>query len=225
MAIPSPYATFAAGILTAFTPCCLPVLPPLLSGSVGHRLRPLAIVAGSVLSFTAIGVVTGYLGMLAPETLRAPAFVTVIVFGAVLADDDLHAAYAAYASRLSGRADGVAERADSGGHPLAGGVILGCLLGVLWLPCVGPILGAVLAYASTTGGVAESGLLLFSYGAGFGVPLLGVAYGSKVAGSRLRGRLPGVEHTRTVRRLAGYALLASGVGLLFELDKVILSSL
>ena len=80
MAIPSPYATFAAGILTAFTPCCLPVLPPLLSGSVGHRLRPVAIVAGSVLSFTAIGVVTGYLGMLAPETLRAPAFVTVIVF-------------------------------------------------------------------------------------------------------------------------------------------------
>lgn len=224
MAVPSLSASFAAGALTVLTPCCLPVLPPLLSGSVGHRLRPPAIVAGSVLSFTLIGVATGYLGLLAPETLRAPAFLTIVAFGAVMADDDLHAVYSRYASRAAGWADGLAVPAAEG-RPLVGGFLLGTLIGVLWLPCVGPILGAVLAYASTTGSVAESGLLLFVYGAGFGTPLVAVAYGGRVAGDRLRERLPGMERTRTVRRLAGYLLLASGLALLFELDKVLLSQL
>lgn len=222
MAVPTLSAALIAGALTVLTPCCLPVLPPLLSGSVGHRLRPVTIVAGSILSFTLIGIATGYLGLLAPDSLRAPAFLTIVVFGAVMADDDLHAIYSRYASRVSGIAAGLSTARD-GRHPLVGAFALGLGLGVLWLPCVGPILGAVLAYASTTNSVTQSGLLLGSYGVGFGLPLLGVAYGGKAAGGRLRDRIPGLESTRHVRRLAGYLLILSGVALLFDIDRVFLS--
>jgi cytochrome c biogenesis protein CcdA len=224
MAAVSFLASFAAGAVTVFTPCCLPVLPPLLSGSVGHRLKPLAIVGGSVVSFTLVGLLTGYLGTLTSDSLRAPAFLVIIAFGAVMADDDLHEAYAATASKISGRVDGISVL-SSAAHPLAAGFTLGLVIGILWLPCVGPVLGAVLAYAGTTGDVSQSGLLLFSYGAGFGLPMLGVAYGSKVAGGRVRDALPGVEQTETVRRLAGYLLLLSGVALLFQLDRVLLSNI
>jgi cytochrome c-type biogenesis protein len=224
MALPTLSAALLAGLLTVLTPCCLPVLPPLLSGSVGHSLRPLTIVAGSVTSFTAIGVAIGYLGLLAPDSLRIPAFVTIIAFGAVMADDDLHAAFSKYASRASGAVSGLSG-ASGDRYPLVGAFALGLGLGVLWLPCVGPVLGAVLAYASTTGSVTRSGMLLFSYGVGFGIPLLGVAYGGKAAGGHLRDRLPGMEQTRNVRRLAGYVLLTSGVALLFDLDRALLSLL
>ena len=222
MSVPTLTAALAAGVLTVLTPCCLPVLPPLLSGSVGHSLRPVTIVSGSILSFTAIGVVTGYLGVLAPDALRLPAFVAIVAFGAVMADDDLHAVYSKYASRASGVVAGLSV-GDSKRHPLASAFAIGLGLGVLWLPCVGPVLGAVLAYASTTNSVAQSGLLLGTYGVGFGIPLLAVAYGSKVAGTRLRELLPGLEDTRHVRRLAGYVLVLSGVGLLFGLDRAFLT--
>jgi len=223
MAAVSLLASFAAGAMTVLTPCCLPVLPPLLSGSVGHRLKPLTIVAGSVVSFTLVGLLTGYLGTLTSDSLRAPAFLVIIAFGAVMADDDLHEAYAATASKISGRVDGIGFHSSTA-HPLAAGFTLGLVIGILWLPCVGPVLGAVLAYAGTTGDIVQSGFLLFSYGVGFGLPMLGVAYGSKAAGGRVRRVLPGVEQTETVRRLAGYLLLLSGVALLFELDRVLLSA-
>ena len=41
-----------------------------------------------------------------------------------------------------------------------------------WTPCVGPILGAILALASTTGSVAQGTLLLLSYSAGLMLPFL-----------------------------------------------------
>ncbi|MFW5918077.1 MAG: cytochrome c biogenesis protein CcdA, partial [Haloferacaceae archaeon] len=90
-------AVFVAGTLTALTPCCLPMLPPLLAGSAGHRLRPVSIVAGSIVSFTALGILTSTLGNLTPETLRLPFVVLIVAFGAVLADDDLHEAYTTHA--------------------------------------------------------------------------------------------------------------------------------
>lgn len=223
MAAVSLLASFAAGAMTVLTPCCLPVLPPLLSGSVGHRLKPLTIIAGSIVSFTLVGLLTGYLGTLTSDSLRAPAFLVIIAFGAVMADDDLHEAYAATASKISGRVDAIGFLSSTA-HPLAAGFTLGLVIGILWLPCVGPVLGAVLAYAGTTGDISQSGLLLFSYGVGFGLPMLGVAYGSKVAGGRVRRALPGAEQTETVRRLAGYLLLLSGVALLFQLDRVLLST-
>ena len=225
MELPTVAGVFLGGVVTVFTPCCLPMIPPLLSGSVGHRLRPPAIVAGSVVSFTAVGVVVGALGALSPDVLRAPAFVVVIAFGAVMADDDLNDWFGEKTARLSSAGARTADVFDTGARPVASAFILGLLLGVVWLPCVGPVLGAVLAFAAVEGDVATSGFLLFVYGVGFGLPLLGVAYGGKYGGRRLLDGLGSLGREGVLRRFAGYVLVATGVAFLFELDRVLLSAL
>lgn len=225
MAFSTLSVVFVAGAATILTPCCLPLLPPLLSGSAGHRLRPMAIVSGSLVSFTGLGVAVGTLGSFSPDALRTPAFIVIIAFGAVMFDDDLHRIYSSYTSRLSGTVTGRVHALDGGDHPITSAFALGALLGVVWLPCVGPVLGAVLAYAATAGAAAESGVLLFVYGLGFSVPLLTVAYGGRIAGRSLADSIGLLGRGDAVRRVVGAVLLASGVGLLFEFDRVLLSAL
>ncbi len=225
MDIPGLSVVFLAGIATILTPCCLPLLPPLLAGSVGHRLRPLAIVTGSLTSFTALGLLVGTLTAFSPDALRTPAFLVIIAFGAIMVDEDLHRLYSTYSSKLAGRATVRVTALDEQRHPLLSAFVLGLALGLIWLPCVGPVLGAVLAYAAAGGGTADSGLLLFTYGVGFAMPLLGVAYGAKVAGKPLQERVTALNRPDVIRRVIGIVLLLSGVALLFDLDRLMLSLL
>ncbi|ODR83203.1 cytochrome C biogenesis protein CcdA [Haladaptatus sp. W1] len=222
---PSVVAVFFAGVVTILTPCCLPMLPPMLAGSVGHRFRPLSIVFGSISSFTALGVATGFFGGLSPDALRGPLMAVMIAFGAVMADDDIHEVYSTYASKVAGRATEAVALVDERDRPLASAFLLGLLLGVVWLPCVGPILGGVLAYVGTTGDVSRSASLLFVYGLGFSVPLLGVAYGSKRGGRALADTVMRGWRPVQFRKVAGYVLVVTGVAMLFDIDKLVLSLL
>ncbi|GAB3317205.1 cytochrome c biogenesis CcdA family protein [Haloplanus salinarum] len=218
---PSTVAVFFAGVLTILTPCCLPMIPVLVVGANGHRLRPVLIVAGSTMTFTALGVVTGSVGSITPATIRAPFAVLMLAFGVVLADDDVNAAYSRYASRLAGRATALTGRVDEDRHPLANAFVVGLLLGVIWLPCVGPVLGGVLAYVGSTAGIVGGAGLLFTYGVGFSLPLLGVAYAGRSGGRRLLDWEPG-EGFRTA---TGYAFVLLGLAVLFDIDKLALASL
>ncbi|WP_458185630.1 cytochrome c biogenesis CcdA family protein [Haladaptatus sp. NG-WS-4] len=222
---PGTVAVFLAGVFTILTPCCLPMIPPMLAGSVGHRLRPLSLVLGSISSFTALGVVTGVASGITPDTFRGPLMLLMIGFGAIMADDDIHALYSKYASKVAGRATELTGVVSETRHPLASGFLLGLLLGVVWLPCVGPILGGVLAYVGTTGNVARSTSLLFVYGVGFSLPLLGVAYGSKHGGRSVVGAAMKNRRPERLRKVAGYVLVLTGVAMLFELDKLLMTLL
>jgi len=57
------FIVFLAGVVTIMKPCCLPLVPVIFSGSGGHRLRPLAIVSGLTISFTAMGVLVQHLAL------------------------------------------------------------------------------------------------------------------------------------------------------------------
>ncbi|WP_233255293.1 cytochrome c biogenesis CcdA family protein [Haloplanus rallus] len=196
------------------------MIPVLVVGANGHRLRPVLIVAGSTLTFTVLGVVTGSVGSITPETIRAPFAVLMLAFGIVLADDDVNDIYSRYASRLASRATGLTGRVDERRHPLANAFVVGLLLGVIWLPCVGPVLGGVLAYVGTTATVASGAALLFTYGVGFSLPLLGVAYLGRSGGNRL------LEYGRGdgFRTATGYAFVLLGLAVLFDIDKLALAS-
>jgi cytochrome c-type biogenesis protein len=81
-----------------------------------------------------------------------------------------------------------------------------------WTPCIGPVLGSVLALAAGTGGSATGGIaLLLAYSLGLGVPFLvaGLAFGRMTdVLARVRGRL------RLVDLVGGLILIAFGVLLL-----------
>ena len=221
---PTAVTVFLAGFLTILTPCCLPMIPVLVVGANGHALRPVAIVVGSTVTFTALGVLTGMVGSVTPDTVRAPFAVLMLAFGAVMADDDLNELYSRYASRLAGRASRLTGRIDEDTHPLSNAFAVGLLLGVIWLPCVGPVLGGVLAYVGTTADVVGSARLLATYGAGFSVPLLGVAYLGQAGSTRLLDSVTSGASTELFRTATGYALVALGIAVLFGLDKLALAS-
>jgi cytochrome c biogenesis protein CcdA len=214
--VPSLLAVFGAGVATILSPCCLPLLPAMVSSGTDDRRRPLVLVAGSILSFTLLGVLVGAVAGLSPRTFRLPFVVALIAFGAVLVDDDLHDLYSRASSGLGGRADRATARVESD-YPLAGAFLTGTLLGVIWLPCVGPVLGAVLAFAGQSGDLTTSGGLLFTYGVGFAVPLVATAYLGRDALDRL-----GVARRVAGRRVLGAVLVATGVALLFDLDKLLM---
>lgn len=177
---------FVAGAATAVSPCVVPVLPIALSaGATGGRRRPLGVVAGLVVSFTfvlfALVYVIDALG-LPNDLLRKTAIVVLFAFGIVLLIPPLAARVEAFGSRFAGR---VGVKTDGDGF--WSGVGLGLSLGVLYAPCAGPILAAVLTASASQPFNAGRLAVVFAYALGSAIVLyLLMLGGRKLAGPLAR---------------------------------------
>ena len=161
---------FVAGAATAVSPCVVPVLPiALTAGATGGRRKPLGVVTGLIVSFTfalfALVYVISALG-LPNDLLRNIAIVVLFGFGIVLLIPPLAARVEAFGSRFAGRV-GV----KSGGDGFWAGVGLGLSLGVLYAPCAGPILAAVLTASASQPFNAGRLAVVFAYALGSGIVL------------------------------------------------------
>ena len=192
---------FAAGLVSVASPCVLPVVPLLVTGTAeDHRWRPALVVVGLAASFVAMGVAMslfgGAIGPALP-VLEKVVGVLLIAFGVLLlADVNLF-------KRLTWLQS---IQTPAGGR--WSGLLLGASLGLVWIPCVGPILSGVLATVASRGSVAVGVVLLGVYAAGFAAPMLAVGYGSQA----LRQRVRAVSaHPVAVRWVSGLLLLAFGV--------------
>jgi cytochrome c biogenesis protein CcdA/thiol-disulfide isomerase/thioredoxin len=157
---------FIAGAATAVSPCVLPVLPVALSaGATGGRRRPLGIVAGLTVSFTfaivALVYVISALG-LPNELLRDLAIGVLLAFGVVLLIPPLSSRLEAWLSGFAGRA-GVPRR---GGDGFWSGTVVGASLGILYVPCAGPILGGVITVTASQSFNAGRLAVALAYGIG-----------------------------------------------------------
>lgn len=196
--------SFGAGLASVASPCVLPVLPIIVAGRPDeHRTRPAFIVAGIALAFIAMGVASslfgGAIGPALPYLEKATG-VLVIVFGLLmLADVNLF-------KRLTWL-QGIEVR--GGGR--WSGLVLGASLGVVWIPCVGPMLSSVLGMVATEGTLSAGVLLLFVYSLGFAVPMLAVGYGSQALRQRVRAV---ASHPVAVRWVSGLILIAFGAVIL-----------
>ncbi|GFO97109.1 cytochrome c biogenesis protein [groundwater metagenome] len=144
--------------------------------------------------------------------------------GFVLFDEDVNMEFIKLSSALTqglrqslGSMSGYSSKVPEGG--LIGGFFLGMSLGIIWIPCVGPILGAVLAYVASVGNVPYGAWMLFVYSVGMSLPILTIAYyGKKVAG-RYNWF---VRHGHALKKLSGLVLIVIGVILLFNIDKLMI---
>ena len=200
---------FVAGVVTAISPCVLPVLPIVLAGgATGGARRPYAIVAGLVASFTVFtlsaAALLSTLG-LPDDLLRTLAIAAVVVVGLSLVwprlGDLLGRPFHALARRRPG---------DAGG-----GFLLGVSLGLLFTPCAGPVIGAVATVAATQSVTVEAVLITLAYGLGAGVVLLGVAVAARRGMSLHFAR----AHAPLVRRALGAAILGVAVLMVLGVDK------
>src|ERR671933_2174751 len=195
---------FLAGVVTAISPCVLPVLPILLAGGAADgRRRPYAIVAGLVLSFVVFTLGAAWiidrLG-LPDDFLRNAALVLLFVVAATLLVPRLGELLERPFLRLTRRRPG-----DAGG-----GFLLGASLGLVFVPCAGPILAYITVRAASENLNAKAVLLTIAYALGAAVPMLLVALFGRGVSARLRGPL--------VRPALGAVMAVAGVAIVFDLD-------
>jgi cytochrome c-type biogenesis protein len=198
--------SFGAGLASVASPCVLPVVPLLVTGTAeDHRARPALVVTGLAASFVAMGVLMSLFGgTVGPAVPRLEKAVGALVVGfglLTLLDVNLF-------KRLSWF-----QRV---GAPAAGpwsGLLLGLSLGLVWIPCVGPMLSGVLATVATRGSLLTGVVLLLAYSAGFAVPMLAVGYGSLALRQRLRAV---AAHPLMVRWISGLLLVGFGALILTQ---------
>jgi len=90
---------------------------------------------------------------------------------------------------------------------------LGAIFAIGWTPCIGVILGGILALASTSQTVLQGGLLLVAYTAGLGLPFLAIALVYDRAPGMLR---PLVRHGQAVSVIGGALVVLIGVAMLLD---------
>ncbi len=195
--MPGVSAAFLAGLLSFLSPCVLPLIPVYLSYISGESAsalysgtkrpryllaRSALFVAGFTLVFVSLAIVLSggmrLVGSSGGRLLTTVSGLLVMLLAANMAFDFLPAL------RFEKRAAFLGSQAPAGesGVPRQGRrrVFLGSLRPVLlgmafaagWTPCVGPILSAILLYASRSGDTARTVTLLSAYSAGLGLPFL-----------------------------------------------------
>ncbi len=193
--------SFGAGLASVASPCVLPVVPLLVAGRADeHRARPALVVAGVAASFVAMGVLTSLFGAaIGPALPRLEKVVgaVVVAFGLLLLLDVNLFKRLSFLQRVGG----------ASGDGRLSGLLLGASLGLVWIPCVGPMLSGVLATVATQGTLAAGVVLLGAYALGFAVPMLAVGYGSQALRQRVRAIS---AHPLAVRWASGLLLVGFG---------------
>lgn len=193
------FLAIGAGLASVLSPCVMPVIPVIIAGAEQKdRMRPLLVVSGLSLTFMAMGAVSSLFGaMLVGKTRyieQAGGLVILIMGLMVLFDVSVFKKL----YRLSN------IQVNTGGR--LGGLILGMALGVVWIPCIGPMLSSILAMVGTSGQFAKGILLLGFYSLGLAVPMLCVAYSSQLVQRKLRA----VSGSRALNYVMGGILTAFG---------------
>jgi cytochrome c biogenesis protein CcdA/thiol-disulfide isomerase/thioredoxin len=195
---------FLAGVVTAVSPCVLPVLPILLAGGASGR-KPVRIVAGLVLSFAVFTLfatwILDQLG-LPQDFLRNAAIVLLFVMAAIL--------LVPQAGMLIERPLAAFSRFRPRG--VGGGFFFGATLGLVFVPCAGPVLATVTVVAANEHVGWRAIVLTVAYSIGAAVPMLVIAFGGREASAKLRG------NAQIVRVVSGAVIGLVALGLVFHLD-------
>ena len=208
---------FLGGLITGLSPCIVPVLPVVAAGgSVGtSRRRPFLIIAGLVVSFS----LTELIGSTVLSALGLPQnFLFWLGIGLllVLAGGLMVSSIGEWIERPFARL-GTSRYARSGG-----GFVLGLSLGLVFVPCAGPVLAAISVAAANHRITASSFFVTVSYAVGAALPLLLFAV---LAQRAVTGRATLRAHLPALRRVAGAVLavttLAIAFGLLDPLQRAV----
>lgn len=207
--------SFLAGIATVLSPCILPLLPIILSASIASgKRRPMGIVVGFVISFsffalalTAIVRATN----LSPDALRSVAVVILFLFGMTMLIPKIQLVFEKILTKLSG----FAKQSDES-TGFWGGIIVGASLGLIWTPCVGPIMASVLTLAATSSVTIQAVFITLAYAIGTAVPMFFIIYG----GRGLLNKVPFlVKNTEKIQKAFGVLLILLAIGIFYNIDR------
>lgn len=211
----------AAGAVSFLSPCVLPLVPGYLSYVAGRsspvagnsaaigagRLSTLFLSACFVLGFSTVFVALGAGATAISQFLLAYRYetniiggATIIVFGA-LTTGLFRPRWLQRDMRFHGTITGGSS---------VGAYLLGLAFGFGWTPCIGPVLGAILAVSAFSSTAADGIALLGIYSLGLGVPFLLTA----VFTARVSKALSGLRRAgRILHVTAGVVMIIMGVAM------------
>jgi len=209
---------FLAGMLSILSPCIWPLVPVVMSSAAtSGRSGPLWLALGLSLSFALAGTVLTFLFLnldMNPDALRGLAAFLLLVVGLALVVPRVGQWFNNALSVLTRPLSGVGQ---AGASTAVGQFGVGALLGLVWLPCVGPTLGAAIALASLGQQMHLAFLVMLSFGFGTAGLLVLAGYASGKALARWRPDI--MNNAQLSRKLLGWLLLFLAALVVTGLDK------
>ena len=224
------WIAFTAGILSFFSPCVLPLIPSYITYITGLSfgqlkeahpgtkvrltvlLHSLVFIAGFSLVFISLGAIAGIASSSFQTHLREGLGWVQKIGGILIFLFGVHLSGLFHFGVLLGEKRVQIHSKPSG---FVGTFLVGLAFAAGWTPCIGPILGAILALAAGTSGDAGRGVLLLAvYSAGLGIPFLlsGLLFHSFLNFfNRFR------KYIRLMEIFTGVLLMAAGVMLFFDM--------
>lgn len=219
-------SAFLAGLISFVTPCVLPLVPPYLCYMAGVSVETLTR-QGDAAAATVDGGNAGAARVFIPALAFVAGFSTVFIalgagastLGALLRSHmdilSMVAGVAIIAMGLNflgvfrlGLFYREARFQGAGGAGIAGSFVMGLAFAFGWTPCIGPVLGVILAVAGSRETVGEGAALLGVYSAGLGVPfLIAALFVGPFMAFLTRFR----RHLGAVEKILGGLLVVTGV--------------
>lgn len=170
---------FGIGLLLAFTPCVLPMIPILSSLIIGQQHISTArafwisttYVLGMAITYAIIGIIAGVAGANLQTILQTPVAISIISLLFIALALSLFGFYELHLPHwLQTRVTHISNQQKSGSF--IGAAIMGCLATLIVSPCVSPALIGAVTYIAQTGDSFLGGLALFIMALGMGIPLI-----------------------------------------------------
>lgn len=208
-----------AGVLSILSPCVWPLVPIVMASAAGKgRWGPLYLALGLSSAFALAGTLLTFLLLnagLDPDAFRWFAAALLVLVGLILIVKSLADWVSLRLSLLSSRFNVGNPDTSSA----AGQFGIGMLLGLVWLPCVGPTLGAAIALASMGQDMSTAFVTMLAFGVGTASALVAAAM---LSGKLLRVWRPKLfDNVAKAKVILGWLLLLLGLMVLTGLDKVL----
>lgn len=199
--------SFLEGVALILSPCILPVLPLVLGSSItGGKRRPFGIILGFILAFTAFTLLSRHLVLwlgLDLDLIKYGSLLLLALFGLVLLSEPLSTKFSLWTSGWASVGVHLSAQAQDG---FLSGLFIGMLIGLIWTPCAGPILAAVLVQVIRQDSELEALWLLIAFSFGAGLPMLVLS----LTGRKLMTKLPFLtSHAPMIRKIFGILILIS----------------
>ncbi|WP_133135886.1 cytochrome c biogenesis protein DipZ [Legionella rowbothamii] len=215
----SNFVTIFLGFIEGFgliiSPCILPILPVFLAASLtGSKKRPIGMIIGFTFFFALLiffsRQLVNYLGINF-EVIRSMGYIFLLLFGLIMLSDYLTEQFSRITQKLAqvGSIFSSLNKAEGG---FFNGILLGGLIAIIWTPCAGPILAAIIVQTVVQKTTLLSFFTLLAFALGAVIPLFILSlYGKKIMSTFIFFK----TRAALFRKLLGAILIASVVYMIY----------